>query len=193
MSNEMLKKSLVAVAVTCMSMAVMANNTIVEMKTSMGNIEIELFNDKAPISAKNFEDYTKAKFYNGTIFHRVIQGFMVQGGGMTADLVEKPTRPAIQNESSNGLSNKRGTLAMARTNLPHSATSQFFINVVDNNFLDRSTNNAGYAVFGQVTKGMDVVDKITKVPTGRAGPHQDVPKQPVKILSVNIKAAAVQK
>lgn len=118
---------------------------------------------------------------------------MVQGGGMTADLVEKPTRPAIQNESSNGLSNKRGTLAMARTNLPHSATSQFFINVVDNNFLDRSTNNAGYAVFGQVTKGMDVVDKITKVPTGRAGPHQDVPKQPVKILSVNIKAAAVQK
>jgi peptidyl-prolyl cis-trans isomerase A (cyclophilin A) len=192
-SKEMLKKSLVAVAATCMSMAVMANNTIVEMKTSMGNIEIELFNDKAPISAKNFEDYTKAKFYNGTIFHRVIPGFMVQGGGMTADLVEKPTRPAIQNESSNGLSNKRGTLAMARTNLPHSATSQFFINVVDNNFLDRSTNNAGYAVFGQVTKGMDVVDKITKVPTGRAGPHQDVPKQPVKILSVNIKAAAVQK
>ena len=162
----MLKTSLVAVAATCMSMAVMANNTIVEMKTSMGNIEIELFNDKAPISAKNFEDYTKAKFYNGTIFHRVIPGFMVQGGGMTADLVEKPTRPAIQNESSNGLSNKRGTLAMARTNLPHSATSQFFINVVD---------------------------KITKVPTGRAGPHQDVPKQPVKILSVNIKAAAVQK
>lgn len=193
MSNEILKKSLVAVAATCMSMAVMANNTIVEMKTSMGNIEIELFNDKAPISAKNFEDYTKAKFYNGTIFHRVIPGFMVQGGGMTADLIEKPTRPAIQNESSNGLSNKRGTLAMARTNLPHSATSQFFINVVDNNFLDRSTNNAGYAVFGQVTKGMDVVDKITKVPTGRAGPHQDVPKQPVKILSVNIKAAAVQK
>ena len=189
----MLKTSLVAVAATCMSMAVMANNTIVEMKTSKGNIEIELFNDKAPISAKNFEDYTKAKFYNGTIFHRVIPGFMVQGGGMTADLVEKPTRPAIQNESSNGLSNKRGTLAMARTNLPHSATSQFFINVVDNNFLDRSTNNAGYAVFGQVTKGMDVVDKITKVPTGRAGPHQDVPKQPVKILSVNIKAAAVQK
>jgi peptidyl-prolyl cis-trans isomerase A (cyclophilin A) len=153
----MLKKSLVAVAATCMSMAVMANNTIVEMKTSMGNIEIELFNDKAPISAKNFEDYTKAKFYNGTIFHRVIPGFMVQGGGMTADLVEKPTRPAIQNESSNGLSNKRGTLAMARTNLPHSATSQFFINVVDNNFLDRSTNNAGYAVFGQVTKGMHVL------------------------------------
>lgn len=188
----MLKKSLVAVAATCMSMAVMANNTIVEMKTSMGNIEIELFNDKAPISAKNFEDYTKAKFYNGTIFHRVIPGFMVQGGGMTADLVEKPTRPAIQNESSNGLSNKRGTLAMARTNLPHSATSQFFINVVDNNFLDRSTNNAGYAVFGQVTKGMDVVDKITKVPTGRAGPHQDVPKQPIKILSVKIKAATVQ-
>ena len=192
-SNEMLKKSLVAVAATCMSMAVMANNTIVEKKTSMGNIEIELFNDKAPISAKNFEDYTKAKFYNGTIFHRVIPGFMVQGGGMTADLIEKPTRPAIQNESNNGLSNKRGTLAMARTNLPHSATSQFFINVVDNNFLDRSTNNAGYAVFGQVSKGMDVVDKITKVPTGRAGPHQDVPKQPIKILSVNIKAAAVQK
>lgn len=189
----MLKKSLVAVMGTLMSMAVMANNTIVEMKTSMGNIEIELFNDKAPISAKNFEDYIKSKFYNGTIFHRVIPGFMVQGGGMTADLTEKATRPSIQNESSNGLSNKRGTLAMARTNLPHSATSQFFINVVDNNFLDKSANNAGYAVFGQVTKGMDVVDKITKVPTGRVGPHQDVPKQPVKIISVNIKASVAPK
>ena len=189
----MLKQILFTAALGCVSLSSFAANTIVEMKTSQGNIEIELFNDKAPISAKNFESYAKEKFYNGTIFHRVIPGFMVQGGGMTADLVEKPTRPAIQNESSNGLSNKRGTLAMARTNLPHSATSQFFINVVDNNFLDRSTNNAGYAVFGQVTKGMDVVDKITKVPTGRAGPHQDVPKQPVKILSVNIKAAAVQK
>ena len=189
----MFKKSLVAVVATCMSMAVMANNTVVEMKTSMGNIEIELFNDKAPISAKNFETYAKSKFYNGTIFHRVIPGFMIQGGGMTADLSEKPTRPAIQNESSNGLSNKRGTLAMARSNLPHSATSQFFINVVDNNFLDKSTNNAGYAVFGHVTKGMDVVDKITKVPTGRAGPHQNVPKQPVQIISVNIKAATAQK
>jgi peptidyl-prolyl cis-trans isomerase A (cyclophilin A) len=125
-------------------------------------------------------------------FYGRVSALFRDGGGMTADFVEKPTRQAIQNESSNGLSNKRGTLAMARTNLPHSATSQFFINVVDNNFLDRSTNNAGYAVFGQVTKGMDVVDKITKVPTGRAGPHQDVPKQPIKILSVNIKAA-VQK
>ena len=189
----MLNKALFAISAACMSLQVMAANTLVEMKTSMGNIEIELFNDKAPISAKNFEAYIKDNFYNGTIFHRVIPGFMIQGGGMDANMVEKPTKAPIQNESYNGLKNERGTLAMARTNLPHSATSQFFINVVDNNFLDRSTNNAGYAVFGQVTKGMDVVDKITKVPTGRAGPHQDVPKQPIKILSVNIKAAAVQK
>lgn len=128
----MLKKALFAIGTACMSLQVMAANTLVEMKTSMGNIEIELFNDKAPISAKNFESYVKDNFYNGTIFHRVIPGFMIQGGGMDANMVEKQTKAPIQNESYNGLKNLRGTLAMARTNMPNSATSQFFINTVDN-------------------------------------------------------------
>lgn len=181
------KKSLMALGAMCISMSVMADNTIVEMKTSLGTIEIELFNDKAPVSVQNFEHYIKAKFYNNTIFHRVIPGFMIQGGGMTSDLIEKSTRPPIQNESNNGLSNTRGTLAMARSNLPHSATSQFFINVVDNQFLDRSIHNAGYAVFGQVIQGMDVVDRITKVPTTYRGQHQNVPQQPIYILKMHIK------
>lgn len=183
----MLKQSLALLTAATFSMCTYAANTLVEMKTSMGNIEIELFNDKAPVSAKNFEDYAKANFYNGTIFHRVIPGFMIQGGGMDANMVEKPTKAPIKNESSNGLKNMRGTLAMARTNNPNSATSQFFINVVDNDFLNKGSMNAGYAVFGKVTKGMDVVDKIIKVSTASYGMHQDVPKQPVKILSVNIK------
>lgn len=183
----MLKQSLALLTAATFSVCTYAANTLVEMKTSMGNIEIELFNDKAPVSAKNFEDYAKANFYNGTIFHRVIPGFMIQGGGMDANMVEKPTKTPIKNESSNGLKNTRGTLAMARTNNPNSATSQFFINVVDNDFLNKGSMNAGYAVFGKVTKGMDVVDKIVKVPTASYGMHQDVPKQPVKILSVNIK------
>lgn len=183
----MLKQSLALLTAATFSVCTYAANTLVEMKTSMGNIEIELFNDKAPVSAKNFEDYAKANFYNGTIFHRVIPGFMIQGGGMDANMVEKPTKTPIKNESSNGLKNTRGTLAMARTNNPNSATSQFFINVVDNDFLNKGSMNAGYAVFGKVTKGMDVVDKIIKVPTASYGMHQDVPKQPVKILSVNIK------
>jgi peptidyl-prolyl cis-trans isomerase A (cyclophilin A) len=185
----MFKQSLALLTATTFSLGAYAANTLVEMKTSMGNIEIELFNDKAPISAKNFEDYAKANFYNGTIFHRVIPGFMIQGGGMDANMVEKQTKAPIQNESSNGLKNSRGTLAMARTNNPNSATSQFFINVADNDFLNKGAMNAGYAVFGKVTKGMDVVDKIVKVPTGSYGMHQDVPKQPVKILSVSIKQA----
>ncbi|TCB31862.1 peptidyl-prolyl cis-trans isomerase [Acinetobacter sp. ANC 4910] len=183
----MLKQSLALLTAATFSVCTYAANTLVEMKTSMGNIEIELFNDKAPVSAKNFEDYAKANFYNGTIFHRVIPGFMIQGGGMDANMVEKQTKAPIKNESSNGLKNTRGTLAMARTNNPNSATSQFFINVVDNDFLNKGSMNAGYAVFGKVTKGMDVVDKIIKVPTASYGMHQDVPKQPVKILSVNIK------
>ena len=188
----MLKQTLFAVSAVCISLQAMAANSIVEMKTSMGNIEIELFNDKAPISAKNFESYVKDNFYNGTIFHRVIPSFMIQGGGMDANMVEKQTKAPIQNESYNGLKNLRGTLAMARTNMPNSATSQFFINTVDNDFLNRSQMNAGYAVFGKVTKGMDVVDKITQVPTANFGMHQNVPKQVVKIISVNIKAAEVK-
>ncbi|EPH30776.1 peptidyl-prolyl cis-trans isomerase [Acinetobacter gyllenbergii] len=162
-------------------------NTMVDMKTSMGNIEIELFDDKAPVSAKNFESYVKSNFYTGTIFHRVISGFMVQGGGLDANMIEKATKAPIVNESSNGLKNTRGTLAMARTSNPNSASSQFFINVADNNFLNKSAMDAGYAVFGKVTKGMDIVDKIVNVPTANYGMHQNVPKQPIKIISVQIK------
>ena len=185
----MLKQTLFAVGAAFISLQAIAANSIVEMKTSMGNIEIELFNDKAPISAKNFESYIKDNFYNGTIFHRMIPGFMIQGGGMDANMVEKQTKAPIQNESYNGLKNTRGTLAMARTNSPNSASSQFFINTVDNDFLNKSQMNAGYAVFGKVIKGMDVVDKITKVPTANFGMHQNVPKQAVKIVSVTVKAA----
>ena len=162
-------------------------NTMIDMKTSIGNIEIELFDDKAPVSAKNFESYVKSNFYAGTIFHRVIPGFMVQGGGLDANMVEKTTKAPIVNEASNGLKNTRGTLAMARTQDPNSASSQFFINVADNNFLNKSPMDAGYAVFGKVTKGMDIVDKIVKVPTANFGMHQNVPKQPIKIISVQIK------
>lgn len=183
----MLKKSLVAVAATCMSMAVMANNTIVEMKTSMGNIEIELFNDKAPISAKNFEDYTKAKFYNGTIFHRVINNFMVQGGGFTQEMQQKPTKSPIPLESNNGLSNVTYSIAMARTNIPDSATSQFFVNVVNNKNLDYPRPDGhGYAVFGMVIKGTDTIDKIKQVDTTRKGPFADVPATPIIINSATV-------
>ncbi|BCU63228.1 peptidyl-prolyl cis-trans isomerase [Acinetobacter bouvetii DSM 14964 = CIP 107468] len=188
----MLKQALFA-TVAAISLNAWADNSIVEMKTNQGTIEIELYNDKAPISAKNFEDYIKADFYRGTIFHRVIPGFMIQGGGMDAQMAEKQTRAPIKNESYNGLKNARGTLAMARTNDPNSASSQFFINTVDNDFLNKSAMNAGYAVFGKVIKGMDVVDKIEKVPTVNRGVHQNVPQSLVLIQSVKIKAPAAQK
>lgn len=188
----MLKQALFT-TVAAISLNAWADNSIVEMKTNQGTIEIELYNDKAPISAKNFEDYIKADFYRGTIFHRVIPGFMIQGGGMDAQMVEKQTRAPIKNESYNGLKNLRGTLAMARTNDPNSASSQFFINTVDNDFLNKSAMNAGYAVFGKVIKGMDVVDKIEKVPTVNRGVHQNVPQSLVLIQSVKIKAPAAQK
>ena len=188
----MLKQALFAAA-AAVSLNAWAGNSIVEMKTSQGTVEIELFNDKAPISAKNFEDYAKADFYSGTIFHRVIPGFMIQGGGMNAQMEEKPAKAPIKNESYNGLKNTRGTLAMARTNDPNSAASQFFINTVDNDFLNKSAMNAGYAVFGKVIKGMDVVDKIEKVPTVNRGVHQNVPQSLVLIQSVKIKAPAAQK
>lgn len=189
----MLKEIALGLAVVMSSSTLMAANTHMQIKTSMGNIEIELFDDKAPISAKNFKSYVQSNFYNGTIFHRVIPGFMVQGGGMDAKMTEKQTKAPIQNESSNGLKNERGTLAMARTNNPNSASSQFFINVENNDFLNKAPGNAGYAVFAKVTKGMDIVDKIVKVPTGRFGMHQDVPKNPVKIISVTIKATSIKK
>lgn len=162
-------------------------DTLVEMQTNLGNIEIQLYDDKAPKSVKNFKDYIKSGFYKDTIFHRVIPGFMVQGGGLTANMQEKTTRAPIKNEAGNGIANTRGTLAMARTANPDSATSQFFINVADNNFLNRSAGNAGYAVFGKVIKGMDVVDRIVQVPTSNYGMHQNVPKQAIKIVDIKFK------
>lgn len=160
----------------------------VKIATNMGDIVVQLDAAKAPKTVDNFVQYVKAGHYNGTIFHRVIVGFMIQGGGMTPDMKEKPTRPPIPLESRNGLSNVRGTIAMARTSIPDSATSQFFINVVDNNFLDatRSPDGNGYAVFGKVVSGMDVVDKIRKVETTQKGPHGDVPAQAVIIKSATI-------
>ncbi|OOR99440.1 peptidylprolyl isomerase [Haemophilus paracuniculus] len=168
---------------------------MITLHTNFGDIRLELDFDKAPITAKNFEDYCKEGFYNGTIFHRVIDGFMIQGGGMEAGLKEKATKAPIENEASNGLSNQRGTIAMARTSDPHSASSQFFINVADNTFLDYRSKEMfgrevvqewGYAVFGKVVEGMDVVDKIKAVATGNKGFHQDVPKEDVVIESVTV-------
>ncbi|MBI3409130.1 MAG: peptidyl-prolyl cis-trans isomerase [Planctomycetes bacterium] len=156
------------------------------MDTSMGKIKIELFADKAPKTVKNFLQYVEDKHYDGTIFHRVIADFMIQGGGMEAGLKEKKTREAIENEA--GLSNEKGTIAMARTNAPHSATAQFFINVKDNNLLDkaRARDGWGYAVFGKVIDGMGVVDKIKQVATGTQGGHQNVPETDVVIRSVRV-------
>lgn len=160
----------------------------VRLDTSMGPIVLELDAAKAPKSVANFVDYVKAGHYNGTVFHRVIDGFMIQGGGMDAAMKEKPTRAPIPLESRNGLVNERGTVAMARTMDPNSATSQFFINLKDNSFLDQanSRDGNGYAVFGKVVSGMDVVDKIKAVPTGNNGPHQNVPLQPVVIKQATL-------
>ena len=161
----------------------------VQLKTSMGNITLSLNDELAPKSTENFLAYVKSGHYNGTIFHRVIANFMIQGGGMTSGLKQKPTKAPIDNEADNGLPNKRGSIAMARTGEPHSATAQFFINTVDNEFLNFSapTNQGwGYAVFGEVTEGMDVVDAIRQVKTGSSGFHQDVPKEDVTITEVII-------
>ena len=161
-------------------------NPVVVMETSMGTIKIELFADKAPITVKNFLGYVDDKFYDGTIFHRVIPTFMIQGGGMEPGLKEKKTKDAIKNESANGLANERGTIAMARTPRPDSATAQFFINVKDNKFLDKAqaADGVGYCVFGKVIEGMDVVDKIKDVKTQDVGPHEKVPVEDVIIKSV---------
>ena len=159
------------------------------MTTSFGDIKIELNNDKAPETAANFEQYVKDGFYDGTIFHRVIDNFMVQGGGMEPGMKEKATRDSIKNEADNGLTNDRGTIAMARTPDPHSASSQFFINLNDNNFLNFTSADSqgyGYCVFGKVVEGMDVVDEIKNVATGSAGHHQDVPTDDVVIESVEV-------
>jgi peptidyl-prolyl cis-trans isomerase B (cyclophilin B) len=164
-------------------------NPQVLLETSMGNITIELFKGKAPITVKNFLGYVKEGFYDGLIFHRVIKDFMVQGGGMSENLEQKKPKFAIKNEATNGLSNTRGTLAMARTAVVDSATSQFFINTVDNLFLNHKSkqpDSFGYCVFGQVTDGMEVVDQIRAVKTGNKNGHGDVPVEPVFITSAKI-------
>ncbi len=159
---------------------------MITIKTNHGDIKIELFDEKAPISCKNFRQYATDGHFNDTVFHRVIPNFMNQGGGMHESMYSKPTRDPIMNEADNGESNMRGTLAMARTGVVDSATSQFFINLSNNNSLDHGTRDFGYAVFGQVADGMEVVDTIAAVPTGNRAGHQDVPVDAVTILEVTI-------
>ena len=158
---------------------------MITIKTNHGDIKVELFDEKAPITCENFRQYIADGFFNDTIFHRVIPNFMIQGGGFDADMRQKETRDPIKNEADNGESNRRGTLAMARTNVVDSATAQFFINLKDNTFLDHGGRDFGYAVFGKVSDGMDVVDAIAGVATGNHGPHGDVPVEPVTILEVS--------
>jgi cyclophilin family peptidyl-prolyl cis-trans isomerase len=170
-----------------------AGNPVVVIETSMGDITVELDKAKAPVSVENFLSYVKDGYYPGTTFHRVIKGFMIQGGGLAADMARKPgTKAPIQNEANNGLKNTRGTIAMARTSEVRSATSQFFINTADNAALDHkgmSPPEYGYAVFGKVIAGMDVVDKIEGVATGSKGGHQNVPVEPVTIKTVRVKTS----
>lgn len=191
----MLRKILVTLVFSLLTAAVAiaaepaAKNPVVLMETSLGNVKIELFQKEAPISVKNFLDYASSGYYAGTVFHRIIPGFMAQGGGLTAELQPKPgARAPIKNEADNGLKNDRGTIAMARTGDPNSATSQFFINVVNNNSLNRpSFDGFGYAVFGKVIEGMDIVDKIVSAPQERKNAvFQNVPKTPILIKSVKI-------
>ena len=155
---------------------------MIRFETSLGNFTIELFPEQAPLSAANFRQYAEDGHFDGTIFHRVIPGFVIQGGGYTEDMRQKPTRKPIKNEADNGLKNLRGTLSMARTSEVNSATSQFFVNLVDNAFLDHGARDFGYAVFGKVTEGMDVIDAIAAVQTGR----QDMPLEPVVVHSATI-------
>ena len=165
-----------------------AENPRVLMKTSKGDIVIELFADKAPITVKNFLSYVDEKFYDGTIFHRVVKGFVIQGGGLTADFVTKKTKPPIKNEANNGLKNLRGTIAMARTSDINSATCQFFINLVDNSFLDHRDDTPegfGYAVFGRVVSGLEVVDAIGNSPTMTYRGYRDVPRETITIISIS--------
>lgn len=159
---------------------------MITIRTNHGDIAVELFEDKAPITCENFLEYVKAGHFDGTIFHRVIPNFMIQGGGMDEALQAKATRAPIKNEADNGEANARGTLAMARTGVVDSATSQFFINLRDNDFLNHGSRDFGYAVFGRITDGMDVVDTIAEVTTGNKSGHQDVPVEPVTILEITI-------
>jgi len=163
----------------------------VRFQTSSGDFTIDLDEAAAPITVENFLRYVDEGFFDGTVFHRVIPGFMIQGGGFTTDFTQKRTHAPIENEATNGLKNKRGTLSMARTNDVHSATAQFFVNLVDNDFLDHKPGSYGYAVFGRVTEGMDVIDRIAEVRTGRRKGHDDVPVEDVSVLSARrIEAAA---
>jgi peptidyl-prolyl cis-trans isomerase B (cyclophilin B) len=160
---------------------------VITLSTNLGNIVLELDADKAPITVKNFLSYAKSGYYNDTVFHRVIDGFMIQGGGFEASMKQKPAESPIKNEANNGLKNNKYTIAMARTSIPDSATSQFFINASNNDFLNFPGQDGwGYCVFGKVTDGIDVVDKIQKVATGNSGGHQDVPREPVIILNVTV-------
>lgn len=157
---------------------------MIRFETTLGNFTIELDQDKAPVSAENFSKYVDEGFFDGTVFHRIVPGFVIQGGGFTEDMSQKKNRASIKNEADNGVKNARGTLSMARTNDINSATSQFFVNLKDNDFLDHSRGNFGYAVFGKVTEGMDVIDKIAAVKTGRLRGFDDVPLDPVIMTSV---------
>ena len=160
---------------------------MITLKTNYGDIQIELDNEKAPITSKNFIEYVEQGFYDGTIFHRVIKNFMIQGGGFTPDMSQKSTNPEIENEATNGLKNSKYSIAMARTMAPHSASSQFFINVVDNPFLDYPGQDGwGYCVFGKVLEGLETIDKIALVSTGSYGPYQDVPNEPIIINEIII-------
>ena len=156
---------------------------MVRFQTTLGDFTIELYSQEAPISAENFLRYAREQFFDGTIFHRVIPGFVIQGGGLTPDMEQKSNHAPIKNEAHNGLKNERGTLSMARTNDIHSATSQFFVNLKDNDFLDHKPGSYGYAVFGRVMQGMEVVDRIAAVQTGRRRGHQDVPVEDVLVVS----------
>ena len=167
-------------------------NPKVQLTTNRGTIVIELNQAKAPKTVANFISYVEDGFYTGTIFHRIIDGFMAQGGGFTADMEQKTTKAPIENEADNGLKNNLGTIAMARTNDPHSATAQFFLNLKDNDFLNHSGKNPsgwGYAVFGEIVEGLDVLQQMGKVATGRSGMHQDVPKEAIVIESATLVAA----
>lgn len=163
-----------------------ADKNVAVIKTNLGDITLELFEKESPLTVANFKNYIGQHFYDGTIFHRTIPGFMIQGGGFNENFEQKATEKPIQNESSNGLGNTRGTLAMARTSAPHSATAQFFINVVDNEFLNAKAGQPGYAVFGKVTSGMEIVDVIAVTPTQNRGMHQNVPVQSIVIESISL-------
>jgi peptidyl-prolyl cis-trans isomerase A (cyclophilin A) len=188
----MLKRLVGACALMVFASTALADNPRVVLTTSHGDIEMELNAEKAPISVENFLRYAKAGHYDGLIFHRVIPGFMIQGGGFTPDMRQRQTGKEIKNEADNGLKNDRYTVAMARTQVRDSATSQFFINLANNDFLNHGSRDFGYAVFGEVVEGQHVVETIAKVPTGNQSGHQNVPSNPVTILSVRIKDAAAE-